>query len=102
MITARIQYTVNPEYSAHNKENIARVTAELKALDRPDVRYAVFVENDGITFHHLYMCADGDARKLILGLESFIKFRTELQASNPELLPVATDLGLVASSYDLF
>jgi hypothetical protein len=102
MITARIQYTVNPEYSTHNKENIARVAAELKALDRPDVRYVVFVENDGITFHHLYMCADGGARKLLSGLESFIKFRTELKASSPVPQPVASDLGLVASSYDLF
>jgi hypothetical protein len=38
MITTRIQYTVNPEYSEHNKANIARIAAELKALDRSDVR----------------------------------------------------------------
>jgi hypothetical protein len=40
-------------------------------------------------------------RKLISGLESFTKFRTELKASNLEHQPVTSDLGLVASSYDL-
>jgi len=53
MTITRIHYTVNPEHSAHNKKNIERVVAELKALERRDVRYNVFVENDIITFNHL-------------------------------------------------
>jgi hypothetical protein len=101
MVITRIRYTVNPEYSAYNKENISRVMAELRALDRQDVQYSVFVEDDGTTFVHLVMCADEEAKSVIPGLESFKTFRTELKAGSPDVQPVTTHLTLVGSSHDL-
>jgi len=102
MIITRVRYTVGPDYSEQNKENIARVTSDLKSLDRRDVRYLVFIENDGITFNHFYLCVDEESEKIIGTLESFKKFRTELRASTPELQPITTKLTLVGSSFDLF
>jgi hypothetical protein len=52
MSITHIRYTVKAEYVAENKANISRVMAELRALGRTDIKYSVFVEDDGKTFNH--------------------------------------------------
>jgi hypothetical protein len=101
MQAIKVTYTVQQDYAEHNKENIQSVMAELRALNRSDIRYATFVEDDGRTFTHFAVRKDAESFKLD-ALESFKKFQTELKASNPEKPPVAAPLTLVGSSYDIF
>ena|SRR2546430_6220713 len=97
-----IRYTVQAEYAAQNRENIRRVMDELRALRRPDLRYNVFVEDDGKTFIHVPLYANEEARKVLGALESFQAFQAALQESHPEVPPKVTNLTLVGSSRDLF
>ena len=100
MIGIKVTYTVQDSYVEHNKENIRRVMEDLRALNRSDIRYATFVENDGKTFVHFAVRQDADSFKLD-SLEAFQKFQNELKESKPEKPPVATPLTLVESSYDI-
>jgi hypothetical protein len=100
MQAIKVTYTVQKGYAEHNKENIRNVMAELRTLNRADIRYSTFIENDGRTFTHFAVWKDAESFKLD-SLASFQKFQTELKASNPEKLPVAAPLTLVASSYDI-
>jgi len=101
MLGIKVTYTVQEGYADRNKENIKNVMAELRALNRADIRYSTFVENDGKTFTHFAVWKDAESFKLDT-LESFQKFQTELKASSPEKPPVAAPLTLVGSSYDIF
>ena len=101
MIGIEVIYTVQEGYAEHNKANIQRVMADLRALDRSDIRYATYVEEDGKTFHHIAVRKDAESFKLD-SLEAFKTFQNELKASQPEKPPVATKLSLVGSSYDIF
>ena len=101
MQAIKVTYTVQDHYAGHNKENIDAVMSELRALNRSDIRYATFVENNGKTFTHIAVRKNDDSFKLDT-LETFRKFQNELKASNPEQPPVAAPLTLVASSYDIF
>ncbi len=101
MQAIKVTYTVQEQYAEHNKENIRNVMAELRALNRSDIRYATFVEDDGKTFTHFAVRRDTESFKLD-SLESFKKFQSELKASSPEKPPVAAPLTLVDSSYDIF
>ena len=72
MITiTHVRYTVKAEYAAQNRKYIRRVMEELQALRRPDLKYAVFVEDDGKTFNHLPLFASDEAHKVLLTLEAF-------------------------------
>ena len=102
MIISHVRYTVKAEYVAQNKVNISRVMAELRALDRPDIRYSVYVEDDGKTFNHWPHFASEEARKVFGNLESFKAFQAALQAEYLEASPKATNLTLVGASYNLF
>ena len=102
MIGTHIRYTVQAEYAAQNKANISRVMEELRALGRTDIRYSVFVEDDGKTFNHWPLFASAEAEKVITQLPAFKTFLSELQASHPEVPPKSTNLTLVDSSSDLF
>ncbi|MBO0791620.1 MAG: hypothetical protein J2P36_11825 [Ktedonobacteraceae bacterium] len=103
MNIGHIRYTVNAEHVAENKANISRVMAELRALGHTDIRYSVFVEDDGKTFNHWALFASEEAQKVFVNLESFRAFQ---QASRKvgfrEMPPVATNLTLVDSSYNMF
>lgn len=103
MIVTTNRYVVKAEYAAQNQEYIRRFMEELRALDRTDIKYSVFVEDDGKTFIHLRLCANEEARKVFDTLESFQAFQAALAASHPEVPPTtATHLTLVSSSYNLF
>jgi hypothetical protein len=102
MIITHIRYTVKAEYAAQNKEHISRVMEELQALGRTDIRYSVFVEDDGKTFNHWPRYATAEARNVFGALESFKAFQAALAGSHPEVPPTVTNLTLVGSSYDLF
>lgn len=101
MKTIRIQYTVQPGFAETNKQNIAKVMQELRALNHPGVRYSAYTLGDGKTFMHLVTLKDEEAEKVIPNLESFKHFQTQLRAGQPEVPPKFDDLALVGSSFDV-
>jgi hypothetical protein len=98
MIVTRVQYTVKAEYAERNKENIRRVLDEIRALARTDIQYSVFLEPNGQTFTHLPVFGSEDAQTAFSRLEAFIAFRTQLEASQPEVPPTTTKLTLVGTA----
>ncbi len=76
--------------------------SELKELNNPGVKYSSFLLDDGKTFVHFGMYTNEEAMSIVGDLDSFKKFRQQLQASQPEAPPKADDLSLVASAYDIF
>ena len=87
MIITSNRYTVRPEYAAENAERIREVMAELRAMQRTDITYRVFLQDDGKSFIHWRMCADEEASKVFDHLASFQRFQQALMASNPEVPP---------------
>ncbi len=100
MKTVQVQYTVKESFVETNKANIAAVMAELRSLGETGVKYAVFLKEDGRTFMHLAATRDEEAGNVIPGLESFKRFREQLQGG-AETKPEQQDLALVGSSFDL-
>lgn len=94
-------YTVQAAYAAENKLRIARVIEELRALQRTDLQYSVFVQDDGKTFFHMLFCTTEDARKVFGSLEAFVAFQTALGASQPEVSPSVNSVTLVGSTTDI-
>ena len=100
MKTVKVQYTVKEGFVETNKANIAAVMAELRSLDDTGVKYAVFLREDGRSFMHLATTRDEEAGTVIASLESFKRFREQLQ-TGAETKPSQEDLVLVDSSFDL-
>ena len=102
MKIVRVTYKVKESYVAQNKANIEQVMSDLRMLNNPNIKYASYIEDYGLTFMHFAQYPDGGTAGIISSLDSFAKFRTELKASNPTTPPEATNLSLVSSAYDLF
>ncbi len=85
----RVSYQVKPEYVDTNKANIQKVMDELNALNHSGIRYASFLEEDGVSFTHWAMFKDDEASAVLNGLESFAQFRKELKASAPVKPPAS-------------
>jgi hypothetical protein len=96
----KVTYTAEPPFVERNKENIGRVIEELHASGRTDIRYAVFLEEDGKTFVHLVVKQDAKTPGTD-SLGAFKKFRDELMASKLETRPASVEMTLVGSSYDM-
>ncbi len=102
MIITTNRYVVQAAYAAQNQEHIRRVMEELRSLHRTDLKYSVFVEDDGKTFIHLRFCANEEASKVFDRLPAFQAFAAALLASHPEVPPTtAVHLTLVDSTSDL-
>ena len=101
MIIRQNRYTVQTEYAAQNQKQISQVMDELRDLRRTDIRYSVFVEDDGRTFLHLLFCANEEAEQAFFRLPSQQAFQAGLVASHLEVPPTMTTLRLVGSTSDL-
>jgi hypothetical protein len=101
MIIRQNRYTVKGEDAAQNQERISRVVEDLRALRRTDIRYSVFVEEDGKTFLHLLFCANDEAEQAFFRLPSQQAFQAGLAASHLEMPPTMTTLHLVGATSDL-
>ena len=67
MKVTRVAYTVRAEFVEENKRNIAAVMRQLRELGSNDVRYTVYLQQDGCSFMHLVhqRTAEAEAEKLI-------------------------------------
>ena len=102
MKVTRVQYTVRAEFVEENKRNIAAVMRELRALgSNNDVKYAVYLQQDGRTFMHLVHQNTAEAERFPTSLEAFKTFQVQLKP-NLEIPPKVETLTLVESSASLF
>jgi len=101
MKVTRVQYTVREGFADENKKNIAAVMSELRALGNKDVRYAVYVQEDGRTFMHFVHQATTEAEQFPTSLAAFKHFQTQLRP-NLEVPPKTERLSLVDSSLPVF
>jgi len=101
MIIRQNCYTVQAAGAAQNRKQISRVMEELRALSRTDIRYSVFVEDDGKTFVHLLFCANEEAEQAFFMLASQQAFQAALASSHFEVPPTMTTLHLVGATSDL-
>ena len=101
MDVVKVQYTVKAEYVETNKKNIAKVMADLRELNSPDIKYSTFLQDDGKSFVHFAIRANEEAQAILGNLESFQEFQRQLRASGLESPPNAENLTLVDSSWDL-
>ena len=100
MIIRQNRYTVQAAYAAQNQKLISRVVEELRGLRRTDLRYSVYVEDDGKTFLHLLFCANDEAEQVFFRLPSQQAFQAGLAASHLEVPPTMTTLHLVGATSD--
>ena len=101
MIIRQNRYTVSAEYAAQNQKLISRVVEDLRARQGADIRYSVFVEDDGKTFLHVLFCANDEAEQVFFRLPSQQAFQAGLAASHLEVPPTMTTLGLVGATSGL-
>jgi hypothetical protein len=101
MKITRVQYTVRDGFADENRRNIAAVMGELAALGRGDVRYAVYLQQDGRTFMHVVHQDGAEAEPFPTSLASFRHFQAQLKA-NLEVPPRVEQLALVDSSPAIF
>ena len=101
MKVTRVQYTVRSEFVEENRQNIDAVMRELRSLGNNDVRYAVYLHDDGKTFMHLVHQNSAQAERLPTSLESFKHFQARLK-QNLEVPPKVETLAMVQSSTPIF
>lgn len=101
MRVTRVQYTVRSEFVEENRQNIEAVMRELRALGNNEVRYAVYLHDDGRTFMHLVHQNSTQAERLPTSLESFKHFQARLK-QNLEVPPKVETFAMVQSSAPIF
>lgn len=75
MIHVIVSYTVNPEFVTENKKNISVFLNDFKQLDQSRFNYAVFLNDDGITFTHVSNYKDKQIQNEVLNTPSFLNFQ---------------------------
>jgi hypothetical protein len=73
-----VRYTVKPGRAAENERYIEQVFAELARTAPPAMQYAVFKQDDGVTFVHLYAHGSEEGRGPLPELPAFKAFRAGL------------------------
>ncbi len=101
MKVTRVQYTVREGFAEENKKNIAAVMRELRGLGAKDVRYAVYVQEDGRTFMHVVHQNTPDAEQFPTSLASFKHFQAQLRP-NLEMPPRTERFALVDAAVPIF
>ena len=101
MKVTRVQYTVRPEYVEQNKRNIQAVMRELRAIGTDQVKYAVYLQQDGCTFMHLVHQNTAEAQRYPTSLESFKAFQSQL-GPNLEIPAKLEVFTLVDASAQMF
>lgn len=90
------RYQVRPEFAAENEALVRGVYEQLRREQPEGLRYAAFVEEDGVSFTHTLFAGDAEAAAALPRLEAFRRFRAGLAERCVEG-PVLTRLGEVAS-----
>lgn len=95
-----VRYTVKSDESENNVRYIRAVFDELARKSPPDIKYATFVLDDGVSFVHIASIETEDGSNPLEGLSAFKEFISELK-HRCEKPPVATPLKEIGS-YNFF
>ncbi len=101
MKMTRVQYTIRGDFVEENKKNIEAVVRELRAQNNGDVRYAVYVHDDGRTFMHLAQHNTVEAERFPTSLDAFRHFQSQLK-EHLEVAPKVEKFTLVQSATPIF
>jgi hypothetical protein len=99
MKSVRVTYTVQAAFAAENQENIKAFLKDLQQDD--EIRYHVFVGEDGKTFYHQSTYTNDAAQTRLLALPSFKVFQQQRDASGLESAPTIENIVHVASSHPI-
>ena len=96
MSVVMVRYRVHPERAAENEALVRAVYEQLRREQPDGLRYAAFVEEDGVSFTHTLFAERAEAAAALPRLEAFRRFRAGLDERCAEA-PVVTRLGEVGS-----
>lgn len=102
MKIVKVTYTVQSSFVQQNQENIRTFLNDVRNLTGSDIRYHVYLGNDGKTFTHFAIYENESAQKILLELPSFKLFQNKRDASGLEKEPTIEAMEFVAASYDIF
>lgn len=91
-----IRYKVKPAFAAENEELIRAVFEELHRADPGNVRYASFVQDDGVSFVHVVDHDPAEGSNPLLALAAFKRFQEGI-AERCEVPPAFTSMREVGS-----
>lgn len=96
MATTMVRYAVKPEQAAHNEALVRQVYEELAQAAPAGLRYATFVQEDGVSFVHLAENDTEEGRSPLLDLAAFRAFQDGVddRCVDP---PVRTGVRLIGS-----
>lgn len=96
MKSVKVTYTVKPSFVEQNKTNINVFINELKDSGNADVRYSIYLGEDGRTFTHISLYSSEAAQEQFLDMESFKAFQQQRDESGLETEPSIEVLNFVA------
>lgn len=95
-----VRYTVKPEEAARNEELVRRVYEELRQTAPAGLRYATFVQEDGVSFVHIASVETEDGSNPLMEVEAFRAFQAGI-GDRCDVPPAAVALAEVGS-YDFW
>jgi hypothetical protein len=102
MKAVKVTYTVKREFAEKNNQNIKTFLEEVKAIGDNDMRYHVFLAEDGKTFSHLSIYNNDESQKRFLALKTFLSFQQQRDESGLESEPRVEVLNLLHTSHTIF
>lgn len=96
MTSVKVTYTVKPSFVEQNKANINVFINELKESGNADVRYSIYLGEDGRTFTHISLYRTETAQEEFLDMESFKAFQRQRDESGLEAEPSIEVLNFIA------
>lgn len=91
-----VRYRVKADQAAENRRLIEAVFAELGAKQPDGLRYASFVQEDGVSFVHIASIETSDRGNPLAETEAFKAFQRDM-LERCEEAPVALELEAVGS-----
>ena len=78
MIKVMVTYKVKPDRVQENEDLVKAVYDELRQKNDPDIHYATFKLDDGLTFTHIASFASPEKQAALTDSKSFSAFRENL------------------------
>ncbi len=78
MIQVMVRYKVKPEHAKQNEELVRRVYEELHSARPNGLRYATFVEEDGVSFVHFASIETDNGQNPLADVEAFRAFQKDI------------------------
>jgi hypothetical protein len=90
-----VRYKVKPERAAENEELVRAVYDELRRVAPEGLRYATFKLDDGLSFVHVAISEEADARSPLTEIGAFKEFQRAIaeRCDEPPVVSGAEEIG---------